>query len=67
MVRIVRRLPSTNGAFSAPVTKAYFPKMSRIKEPLIPGKIIAQIAIAPDKNIKGIELGVVTGIKETQK
>ena len=40
---------------------SYFDKKTRIKEPLIPGKIIAEIAIAPDKKIKKLEFGLDDG------
>tara|TARA_B100000405_G_C16331365_1_gene280479 strand:+ start:56 stop:331 length:276 start_codon:yes stop_codon:yes gene_type:complete len=40
---------------------SYFDKKTRIKEPLIPGKIIAEIATAPDKKIKKLEFGLDDG------
>ena len=47
--------------FKAFNINSYFDKKTRIKEPLIPGRIIADIAIAPDRNIKIIEFGVDEG------
>ena len=47
--------------FNAFNINSYFDKKTRIKEPLIPGRIIAEIAIAPDRNIKIIEFGVDEG------
>tara|TARA_B100000287_G_C20504302_1_gene730406 strand:- start:23 stop:400 length:378 start_codon:yes stop_codon:yes gene_type:complete len=40
---------------------SYFDKKTRIKEPLIPGKIIAEIAIAPDRKTKKLEFGLDDG------
>ena len=37
-------------------------KNTRIKEPLMPGRIIAEIAIAPDRNIKKFVFGVIEGV-----
>ena len=39
--------------FSASMTGRYMPMSSRIKEPLIPGRIMAQMAMAPEKKTKG--------------
>ena len=35
---------------TALMTYSYFPKIKRINDPDIPGRIMAQIANAPDKN-----------------
>jgi hypothetical protein len=59
------RLSPINGLFNAPVMKAYLPRIRRRNDPLIPGRIIAQMAIDPEKKrYKGV-LGVSTGISET--
>ena len=47
--------------FKAFNMNSYFDKNTRIKEPLIPGRIIAEIAIAPDRNIKKFVFGVIEG------
>ena len=40
---------------------SYFDKNTRINEPLIPGRIRAEIAIAPDMNMKKLVFGVLNG------
>ena len=47
--------------FKAFNINSYFDKNTRINEPLIPGRIIAEIAIAPDINIKKFVFGVDEG------
>ena len=47
--------------FKAFNMNSYFDKNTRIKEPLMPGRIIAEIAIAPDRNIKKFVFGVIEG------
>jgi hypothetical protein len=59
------RLLSLKGALRAPVINAYLPRISRIKEPLIPGRIIAQIATDPLRNMFRYEFSEETGMRET--
>ena len=47
--------------FKAFNINSYFDKNTRINDPLIPGRIIAEIAIAPDINIKKFVSGVLDG------
>ena len=61
------KLSPTNGAFNAPVTYAYLPKIRRRKEPLSPGKIMAVIPIIPQMKINHKESGVETGIRDTMR
>ena len=58
-------LPVAKGFFRAEVIVRYLPRMSKMNEPLMPGKIIAQMAIEPDKKSMGNVSGVDTGISET--
>lgn len=60
------KLLSVKGAFNAPVIKAYLPRINRINDPLIPGKIMAQIAIEPLKKIFKYEFSELTGISDTR-
>ena len=53
------------GFFKAPVINSYFPKISKINDPLIPGSIMAVIAIIPQKRMNHQLVGVVTGIRPT--
>ena len=62
---MVRRFLGRNGFFNVAVMNSYFPKISKIKAPLIPGKIIAQMAIIPQRKINHDFSGVATGIKLT--
>jgi len=61
-MRIIPRLSWANGFLKAAVIKTYFPKISRMNEPLNPGRIMAQIAIIPLKNIYHGSSGVCSGI-----
>ena len=47
--------------FKAFNINSYFDKNTRINDPLIPGRIIAEIATAPDINIKKFVSGVLDG------
>ena len=47
--------------FKAFNINSYFDKNTRINEPLMPGRIIAEIAIAPDRNINKFVFGVDDG------
>ena len=47
--------------FKAFNINSYFDKNTRINEPLMPGRINAEIAIAPDKNIYKFVFGVLEG------
>tara|TARA_B100000886_G_scaffold64765_1_gene40478 strand:+ start:328 stop:525 length:198 start_codon:yes stop_codon:yes gene_type:complete len=40
---------------------SYFDKKTSINEPLIPGRIIADIAMAPERKIKKLEFGLDEG------
>ena len=55
-----------SSVFTASIIKKYFPSSTNIKLPDIPGRIIAQIAIAPHKKINnkfdGVSAGVATVI-----
>ena len=62
---IISRLLAKKGLFKAPVTEAYLPRISKRKEPLIPGSIIAHIAIIPDIKMKRLESDVSTGTRDT--
>ena len=44
---------------------SYLPRMSNMKAPLIPGRIMAQMAITPHRKINQSVLGVSTGIRLT--
>ena len=44
-----------------PIIYSYLPSINSMKLPEIPGRIIAQIAIAPLRNINQSESGVVVG------
>ena len=64
---MIRMLSDWKGFFSAPVMNWYFPRMRRKKEPLMPGRIMAQIAIIPERKMNHHVSGVVTGIIPTKK
>lgn len=53
-----------SNVFTASMIKKYFPSNTNIKLPDIPGRIMAQIAIAPHKKInnklEGVSAGVAT-------
>ena len=61
-MRIISKLSKLNGFRNAAVMKAYLPKIKRINDPLKPGRIMAQIAIIPLKNINQGPSGVWRGI-----
>ena len=42
---------------------SYFDKKTNINDPLIPGRIIADIAMAPERKIKKLEFGLDEGDK----
>ena len=46
-IRMNNKLFNCKGLCKRDKIKSYFPSMIKIKEPLIPGNIMAQIAIAP--------------------
>ena len=48
---------------TAPIIYAYLPIKSRMNAPEIPGSIIAQIAMAPDKIINHQASGVAAGLR----
>ncbi len=51
---MVAPTPNTaNSGIEPPRTAAYMPSMSRMNDPEMPGRIMAQIAIAPDTKKKG--------------
>ena len=49
--------------FKAFNINSYLDKNTRINEPLIPGRIIADIAMAPERKIKKLEFGLDEGDK----
>ena len=55
-----------SSVLTASIIKKYLPNSTKIKLPDIPGNIIAQMAIAPQRNIKnkleGVSAGVATVI-----
>ena len=54
-------ITATSKLFNAFKINSYLERNTRINDPLIPGSIIAEIAIAPEINIKRFELGVLEG------
>ena len=54
------RLPDVREVM-LPIMYSYFPKMSRMKLPEIPGRIIAQMAMAPVRKINHKSSGVSVG------
>ena len=46
------------GFFKVAVINSYLPKMSKMKAPLIPGRIMAQMAMMPHKKINQSASGV---------
>ena len=61
-IKIIFRFSKINGFFKADVINSYLPKIRRINAPLNPGRIIAHIAIIPQKNIKKEPSAVFNGI-----
>ena len=53
--------------FTAASTNWYLPKSTRINEPEIPGRIMAQIASMPLRNRNQADSGVCTGTAPTRK
>ncbi len=60
--KIIFRFSIINGFFKADVINSYFPNIKRINAPLNPGRIIALIAIIPQKKIKKESSEVFKGI-----
>src|SRR5690554_2035269 len=65
-VKIIERLNS----LSAVMISSYFPRRTKIKEPDIPGKIIAQMAIIPDiktnQREEDVSVGLISVIKKIE-
>ena len=54
-----------NGFFSVPVIYSYLPRINKMNAPLIPGKIMAQIATKPHRKMNHSVSGVLIGIRLT--
>ena len=55
-------ITGTLNVLTASMIYKYFPSNTKIKLPEIPGKIMAQMAIAPQRKIKSKLLGVSAGV-----
>ncbi len=53
------------GFFSVPVINSYFPKINKMNAPLMPGRIMAQMATNPHRKINHRVSGVLMGIRLT--
>ena len=59
---MMRKFEGINGFFNVAVMNSYLRKINKINAPLMPGKIMAQMAMIPHRNINHNASGVATGI-----